>query len=69
PLTFQVRKGDCAAGPILPGRLSASPAGDRWVFKPERPPRPDRPLCLALSPKIYDLKGRGLTGPVVKRLR
>src|SRR3954470_19135495 len=69
PLTFQVREGDCAAGSLVHGRLAASPAGDRWVFKPERPPGKDRALCLALSPKIYDLKGRGLGGPVVKRLR
>ncbi len=69
PLTFQVREGDCGGGPLLPGHLSASPAGDRWAFTPERPPRPDRRLCLTLSPKIYDLKGRALAGPVVKKLR
>jgi hypothetical protein len=70
PLTFQVREGDCAAGSLVPGHLAAtSPAGDRWGFKPEHPPRPDGKLCLTLSPKIYDLKGRGLGGPVVKKLR
>ena len=39
PLTFQVREGDCDGGPVLPGHLAASAAGDRWAFTPERPPR------------------------------
>jgi hypothetical protein len=68
PLTFQVREGDCG-GPVLSGHLATDPAGDRWMFTPERPPRPDRKLCLTLSPKIYDLAGRSLPGPVVRRLR
>jgi len=65
--TLQVHEGaagDCSRlGAPLPGRLAANPAGDRWAFKPDRPARLGAKLCVALSPEIYDLRGRGLAGP------
>ena len=62
-LTLGLHENGCAGAP-LPGRLASNQAGDRWTFTPARRPRQGAKLCLTLSPEIYDLKGRGLTGPL-----
>jgi hypothetical protein len=62
-LTLGLHENGCAGAP-LPGRLASNPAGDRWTFTPSRRPRQGAKLCLTLSPEIYDLKGRGLAGPL-----
>jgi hypothetical protein len=66
-LTLQVHEraaGDCSKlGAPLPGSLTSDPVGGRWTFKPARPRRSGAKLCVALSPAIYDLAGRGIGGP------
>jgi hypothetical protein len=71
-LTLRVDEGrgdGCAGGgAMVPGALSANAAGDLWTFTPARPLPPGARPCVTLSPEIYDLAGRGLSGPYRRRV-